>query len=1428
MPWCADTNTLDGAALTPCVAHSSLQLIPCALMLTAGVGRLAYLMRRPVGHIINISKLRLYIVAWALSISLLVIAVTQHSNDTSLLFATSCALVSTLLAILLSLQEQAKGNGAGSVTLTVYLVLDAIARTMSLCVYSVGGAFFGVYAASAAISVLLMLVEGLSRATPEPGMLPAAAASPFGKMSFLWLTPLMTRNLKSSVTASDVHRLPFDTESAHLWGEHLERVTQDPRPSNLLFWGIMRRQWVRVALAVGAQALAVAMLFTTPVLLDNLISYVQARKLPNPPPALNGYLIAVAMFAASMLKGVLVNQALHLSMQIKIREQATVMMQIAHKALKLSVTGQQTADTGKVVTRMAVDAESLATFCLQFNDVWSGPATIVVGLIILYLQLGVSSLLGIAMVIIIIPMCNKTTAFFIRSNSTRLQWVDKRVQLMTEIIHGIKSIKFFATESLFKTKVAGYRHHELSLLRKMLFGLAISFGIISMMPALMALASIGGFLAFSNEPLTAQRVFVSLNIFKILYNPLNSLMGVFGKVTRAKVAYSRIVEFLDTTEVDRQAVVVDRTDNRSGDAVAIRGGSFGWRESAPVDKDTLAGFSFSLSNINLTLMRGTLSAVAGRVGQGKSSLLHAILGEMIRTSGSVEVNGSVAYVAQHAWLINGTLRENILLGRPLDEQRYWATVSACALLLDLETLPEGDHTLIGDKGITLSGGQKARVSLARAVYADADIYLLDDCLSAVDAHVDKHIFRNVIGKGGVLSGKTVILVTHGVHHLQHCDNVVLLKDGRVAECGTYEALMASNGDVCSLVSEHLITRSATGDTAAAHDEVDLVSCTAQTQGKPTVKEAAPAIRKPEDDSTSEAGTWTVLVFYLRSMGVINTAIMGGILVLFGASMAAEQIWLAQMSDDLDTGGGGNKSAPMHTIGFNIGIYAAITALDMLSLFALNHWVLVRMNMQAANALHNQLLRTILRVPMSWFDVTPAGRITNRFSSDIASLDYTLPLTWWNFISVVLEVVVAIVLVGLSTPWVLILVAVCFGLLCLVQRMYIAASQTLKRMESASKTPVYQLFGECMAGLVTIRAYDCEEYYFNQIRDRLDYYVRVHYHWLLCSRWLAFAIDSAAACIVFSVALTAVLTNVDAKAVGLGVVNASSIMAAITYVVRFACDLENEIVAVERIREYSILPSEGPEHNAAVDASWPPAGSISFKQYTTAYNISEKPVLNNLDITVRAGEKIGICGRTGAGKSTITMALFRIIEAVAGNIEIDGQDISKVGLTDLRSRLTIIPQDPMLFRGTIRDNLDPLNKHDDAAVWNALQLSNMKSYVSGLQGKLQAEVESGGSNFSAGQRQLMALASALLRKQRIVVFDEATSATDAETDALVQRTIRTEFKDCTVLTIAHRIATIMDSDRILVLDQGQVLEFDTPQALLQDPESAFAKLVNQQH
>ncbi|CAH1777684.1 unnamed protein product [Owenia fusiformis] len=1262
-------------------------------------------------------------------------------------------------------------------------------------------------------------------------------------------------------------------------------LPEDKKKTPSLFWVLTKCYGPTMMKAWMCKVIYDLQQFVGPTLQSLLIGYTED---PNE-EIWKGYIYAAVFLVNGVVQSMFFHQLFHIGMTLGMRVKASIISAVYKKALTMTNEARKDSTVGEIVNLMSVDAQRLQDVIGYLWMFWSAPLQISLAVYLLWGVLGPSTLAGLAVMILLIPVNGVLGAYQRKLMVTQMKLKDARIKLMNEVLNGMKVLKLYAWELSFQDKVNVIREKELANLKKSAYLSAVGSFTWTCAPFLVTIATFTTYVIVSPEhTLDASKAFVSLSLFNILRFPINLLPMMISYIVMASVSIKRLGKFLRTGDLDRDNV---QHNPRSPDPIAVEDGVFSWGQKDPI----------VLQNINLRISDGGLVAVVGQVGAGKSSLISALLGEMIKLKGRVNVRGSVAYVAQQAWIQNATVRDNILFGKEYNQIKYEKILDACALRADLDILPGGDQTEIGEKGINLSGGQKQRVSLARAVYNDADIYYLDDPLSAVDSHVGKHIFENVIGPKSMLKHKTRVLVTHGVHWLPFVDQVVVISDNQISEVGSYEELLSHNGAFAQFLKTYLtqeiqeeedeegsggelseadvesLIDSIDEEVSAVEEEFSEIKkrilqrvesipdgggatsggvTSGDERASPTHKGRRrrrkstrrssvsshhdektliekEAKKREENKLTEEEKSAVGQVdkrVYLEYLTALGLWMASGIFFFFalyqGASIFSN-IWLSQWTEDPLLK---NKSVPTNNsekvfkINMYLGIYGASGVLQAITVL-LYAFVTAFGMIKASRVMHAKMLSNILRSPMSFFDTTPLGRILNRFSRDIETIDNNLPALFRSWINTVFTVFSTIIVISYSTPIFLAVILPLGILYYFIQRFYIPTSRQLKRIESTTRSPIYTHFSETIAGSSTIRAYGVNDQFILEEERKVDHNLVFYFAQIASNRWLGFRLEFLGSLIVFSAAMFAVISKqsgISGGLVGLSISYALQITGSLNWAVRMTSDLETNIVSVERVKEYSETPTEDEWHReeTAPSQQWPEAGKVVFEGYQTRYREGLDLVLRGIDANIVGGEKVGIVGRTGAGKSSLTLCLFRIIEAAGGAIFIDGVNIAHLGLHQLRSKLTILPQDPVLFSGSLRMNLDPFDVYSDEECWEALEHAHLKNYVSGLAAGLEHECGEGGQNLSVGQRQLVCLARTLLHKTKILILDEATAAVDLETDELIQQTIRAEFADCTILTIAHRLNTIMDNDRVMVLDTGKIAEFDTPNALLENKDSIF--------
>ncbi|KAF1769727.1 hypothetical protein GCK72_001544 [Caenorhabditis remanei] len=1126
-------------------------------------------------------------------------------------------------------------------------------------------------------------------------------------------------------------------------------------------------------------------------------------------PTWKGYIIAFLMFITSNIATIFVHQSWDVVYRLQINVRSCLTNAIYSKALKLSNEARKEFGCGEIMNLVNGDVPKVEGIALNSMKFWAEPMQIIVSIYIIWNLLGISAFSGLLVLLASIQMNKFISEHSRKVTSELVKNQGEQTRMESEVLNGIKVLKMYSWEKSMENMILNIREKGLALFKKKEFVYCCSY---FFWDASSLLASAVTFTTFvfldpENNKLTPELSFVILSLFAIIRIPVVRVGYMYGQAIEFSVVNNRLKTFFAAEEVDP----IEENCKEKDFAISIKNGEFSW----------ISDESPTLRDITFNINRGQLVAIVGTVGSGKSSLLHAILRDMKRKSGVVEVNGSIAYVPQQSWIQNLSLKDNILFGDPMNSNNYEKAIRNCALVEDLKSLPAGDRTEIGEKGINLSGGQKQRVSLARAVYHNADIVLMDDPLSAVDSHVGKHIWNNVISsETGCLSSKTRILVTHGLTYLKYCDQVIVLNNGSISEMGTYQELLENDGTFSKILDEYLVDENdeVIGEASGTSDRVDK-----NLELNMSQKRDEEFYENRENDEsyhliekeTIESGSVNSS-FYLDFLQSIGFFTFTTFLIACVARSSVE-VWankyLAEMSEEDET------DTKIKLLGYTSLCFGKSIAMAVAGII----WI--QGTVEFGRVLYAMLLGNILRSPMSFFDVTPIGRLLNLLGKDMESAERLLPSEIQEVIkqSIVLISKVSVIIWTVPSSGFLI------GVLTIgyfyVMRYFISTSRQLKRLESALRSPIISNFQESIQGASSIRAFNSVNRFILQSQKIVDDHLRAYFLMVTANRWLAVRLESIGNLIVLFTAGAAVYFRdsyeMSSGIVALSVTYALSVTHSLQWNVRAMGELESLTVSIERIKNYMNIRNEGMQSkNLSISESWPEKGEIQIKNLSIRYRQGLDLVLHGVSAHIKSGEKIGIVGRTGAGKSSLTLALFRIVEADEGSIEVDGIDISVLNLDDLRSRLTIVPQDPVCFSGSLRMNLDPFSTFSNAQIWEALRNAHLAHFVEILPGGLDFPISEGGENVSVGQRQLMCLARALLRKTKILVLDEAAAAVDVGTDSLIQRTIQEQFKDCTVITIAHRLNTIMSCDRILVLDKGRVIEFDSPRNLLLNPQGMF--------
>uniref|UniRef100_A0A8C4EG28 Multidrug resistance-associated protein 1 n=1 Tax=Dicentrarchus labrax TaxID=13489 RepID=A0A8C4EG28_DICLA len=1452
--------------LTQCFQNTVLVWLPCLYLWMCAPLYLLYLRGHDRGYIcmshLNKAKTAVGLLLWIICWADVFYSFWERSHGSRVpapvyLVSPTLLGLTMLLATMLIQYERMKGVQSSGVML-IYWLLALLCATVTFRSKILGKLFddpqeyttFYIYYALLLVALFLSCLTDqpplFSQAVKDSNPCPELGASFLSRITFWWITNMMMTGYKHPLEEKDLWSLNPEDRSHRVvpqlvcrWNAECQKVkrsgvqytveeseiliVKNPQKTKepSLLWALVDEQpFVSdLIMAQCKHVHYVHFLYLIPSRL--LIRFVNNSSAPS----WQGYFYTALLFICTCVQSLILQKYFHVCFVSGMRLRTAIIGAVYRKALVISSAARRTSTVGEIVNLMSVDAQRFMDLITYINMIWSAPLQVVLALYFLWQNLGPSVLAGVAVMVLMVPVnaviAMKTKTYQVAQMKSK----DNRIKLMNEMLNGIKVLKLYAWELAFKDKVSEIRESELRVLKKAAYLGAMSTFTWVCAPFLVALSTFTVYVLIDeHNVLDAQKAFVSLALFNILRFPLNMLPMVISSMVQASVSLKRLRVFLSHEELQEDSV----------------------EHKAVAGCESLVFFLL----LTVHIPEGSLVAVVGHVGSGKSSLLSALLGEMDKLEGTVTVKGWVAYVPQQAWIQNSTLKENIMFGQERRDSWYQCVVDACALRPDLEILPAGDETEIGEKGVNLSGGQKQRVSLARAVYCDRAVYLLDDPLSAVDAHVGKHIFDQVIGPQGLLKDKTRVLVTHGLSYLPQADLILVMVEGQITEMGSYQQLMATEG----AFSEFQRTYSAvdhTDNNGETHTYTELytatvivyllcvfhfhciVSCGSSSPGVSTVSKLSqmgkedkvpskkaknPEVGKLTEADKASTGQVKLSVFwaYLKAIGVLLSFIS---LLLFLAHHLVSlfsNYWLSLWTDDPVV----NGTQPNRLM--RLGVYGG---LGLTQVFGYSLSMSIG-GILASRYLHESMLYDVLRSPMSFFERTPSGNLVNRFAKEMDTIDSVIPSIIKMFMGSMFNVMGACVIILIATPLVAIIIPFLGLIYFFVQRFYVASSRQLKRLESVSRSPIYTHFNETLLGTSVIRAFGEQERFIRESDQRVDHNQKAYYPSIVANRWLAVRLEFVGNFIVSFAALFAVIAreSLSPGIMGLAISYALQLTASLTWLVRMSSDVETNIVAVERVKEYSDTEKEAEwkQESSSLPPGWPTKGCIDIRGFSLRYRHDLDPAIHNINININGGEKVGIVGRTGAGKSSLTLGLFRIIEAAEGHIFIDGVDIAQLGLHDLRSRITIIPQDPVLFSGSLRMNLDPFDSYSDEEIWRALEYSHLKSFVSSLPNKLSHECSEGGENLSVGQRQLLCLARALLRKTQILVLDEATAAVDMETDNLIQSTIRSQFEDCTVLTIAHRLNTIMDYTRVLVLDKGETAEFDSPSSLIAQ-RGAFYKM-----
>ncbi|XP_064352540.1 multidrug resistance-associated protein 1 isoform X3 [Camelus dromedarius] len=1159
---------------------------------------------------------------------------------------------------------------------------------------------------------------------------PEKNASFFSKMTYSWFSRIIILGYKKPLEREDLFELNESDSSYTVcpifekqWRKEVLRnqerqkvkssfhkETHTRKPSLLYaLWNTFKFVLIQVALF---KVFAVILSFTCPLIMKQMIIFCEH----GPNFGWSGYGYALALFIVVVLQTLILQQYQRFNMLASAKIKTAVIGLIYKKALLLSNASRKKFSTGEIINLMSADAQQLMDLTANVNLLWSAPFQILMAMSLIWQELGPAVLAGVAVLVFVIPLNAFVATRMKQLKKSKMRNKDKQIRLLYEILHGIKILKLYAWEPSYKKKVIEIREQELEIQKSAGYLAVFSMLTLTCIPFLVSLATFCiYFLLDEGNILTATKVFTSMSLFNILRLPLFDLPMVISAVVQTRISLGRLEDFLNTEELLPQSIET----NYIGDhAIGFTNASFSWDKTGiPVLKD-----------LNIKIPEGALVAVVGQVGSGKSSVLSAILGEMEKLTGVVQRKGSVAYVSQQAWIQNCILQENILFGSIMQKQFYERVLEACALLPDLEQLPNGDQTEIGERGVNISGGQKHRVSLARAVYSGADIYLLDDPLSAVDVHVGKQLFEKVIGSSGILKNKTRILVTHNLALLPQVDLIVVMESGRVAQMGTYQELLSK-----PLSLANLLQAFSGQEQAHALKQVSVINSRTILKDQTLEQNDRPLLNQGKQFSVKKETVpvggvkFSVILKYLRAFGWLwvwlNVATyLGQNLVGIG-----QHLWLSDWAKEAKHMSDFAEWKQRRSNRLNIyGLLGLMQGLFVCS----GAYALTRGSLAASRTLHAQLLDNVLHLPLQFFETNPIGQIISRFTKDMFIIDIRFHYYLRTWVNCTLDVVGTILVIVGALPLFILAVIPLVFLYFTIQRYYVASSRQIRRLAGASRSPVISHFSETLSGVPTIRAFGHEQRFIQQNKEVVNENLVCFYNNVISNRWLSVRLEFLGNLLVFFAALLAVLAgnSIDSAVVGLSISYALNITQSLNFWVRKACEIETNAVSIERVCEYENMDKEAPWiMSKRPPSQWPNKGIVEFMHYQARYRDDLGLALQDITFQTHGEEKIGIVGRTGAGKSTLSNCLFRTVEGSGGKIIIDGIDISSIGLHDLRGKLNIIPQDPVLFSGTLQMNLDPLDKYSDGQLWEVLELCHLKEFVQSLPRKLLHEISEGGEN-----------------------------------------------------------------------------------------------------
>uniref|UniRef100_A0A8C4ZY29 ATP-binding cassette, sub-family C (CFTR/MRP), member 8 n=1 Tax=Gadus morhua TaxID=8049 RepID=A0A8C4ZY29_GADMO len=1281
------------------------------------------------------------------------------------------------------------------------------------------------------------------------------------KATYWWMNTFITAAHRRPIDLKVIGKLPIAMRALTNY-LRLHRAFQGSVPLGpKQIWRALRKAFGRpLILSITFRFLADLLGFAGPLCISGIVHHVSTYRRTMSHMGIhfissqefleNAYVLAVLLFFALLLQRTFLQASYYVAIETGINLRGAIQTKIYNKILRLCTSNMSMGEltVAQICSLVAIDTNQLMWFFFLCPNLWAMPFQIIVGVILLYYLLGISALIGATVIAVLAPVQYFVATKLSQAQKSTLDYSSERLKKTNELLRGIKLLKLYAWENIFCDSVEETRGKELSSLKAFALYTSVSIFMNAAIPIAAVLTTFVVHVHISEDAdLSPAVAFASLSLFHILVTPLFLLSSVVRSTVKALVSVQKLSEFFSSDEIgdepEASAVIPPGTSNhnqnkyqalvgtRKHARTHITSGYFTWTDGPP-----------TLSNVDIKIPFGQLTMIVGQVGCGKSSLLLAALGEMQRVSGTVTWNrsvtghsrGSVAYASQKPWLLNTSLAENITFEMPMIKPRYTAVIDACSLQPDIDILPQGDQTEIGERGIILSGGQKQRISVARALYQQTNVVFLDDPFSALDIHLSDHMMQEGLLKILREEKRTVVLVTHKLQYLPHADWIIAMKDGSIQTEGSLKDIQNSEPELF----EQWKTLMHREDQDFEKSMTDLErknlrrAMYSRERGRTEEDEEEESLEgEDEDEDDDVSGSmrqrdtipWRSCRSYLSSAGALLLSLLCLSQLLKHTLMVAIDYWLAHWTSQVIAECGLSHS-------WYLAVFSVLSCLGIalcLASAVAVEWT----GLRVAKELHHNLLHNIILAPMRLFETTPLGSILNRFSTDTNTIDQHIPATLECLSRSTLLCLSALGVICYVTP-VFMAALVPLAVACyFIQKYFRVASRDLQQLEDSTQLPLLSHFSETVEGLTTIRAFRYEPRFRQRLLEFTDANNIASLFLTAANRWLEVRMEYIGAGVVLVAAVASIInalySNLSAGLVGLGLTYALMVSNYMNWMVRNLADMEVQLGSVNRIN--GLLQTEPENYEGLLTASqvpdgWPRQGEIQIQNLSVRYDATLKPVLKNVNAHIRPGEKVGICGRTGSGKSSFSLAFFRMVDMFEGRILIDDIDIAQLPLQTLRSRFSIILQDPFLFSGSIRFNLDPELKATDEMLWEALEIAQLKPVVKCLPGGLDAMVTEGGENFSQGQRQLFCLARAFVRKSSILIMDEATASIDMATESILQKVVMTAFADRTVVTIAHRVHTILNADLVIVMKRGIILEYDRPHALLEKDDSVFASFV----